>query len=184
MFPFFRRRSGERRRIRRRTIQIAESGWESIVGGMVVGVYCKETEEFRHDIIPVEEFQDRVQADRYLNLITESVDKLFHEMGVSSDDRIELDSSYVFRGVERWLREHEYKWESAKPSPRLRKLTDDAFIEHLISLGVPPKLRFKEAKSSQFMFLLKWVQEDFRRRQSICKTGLDSWNKLLNSYED
>lgn len=163
-------------------IQIDESGWGSLLGGVMVGVYDTQYEQLYTKLIPISFFQRRKfenqdYLDRALKIAQAGL-QLF--TGYPGDNGLSIQVcrghllSKVRDHVERNC-SHFYKIEFVDIKDPIQSLLEDSFSKSLGHIGVP-KGKAGGAHRISFDAMLDWVKEDPKRVKYV-KTGWKSWNQ-------
>ncbi|MEM2933454.1 MAG: hypothetical protein QXL78_00860 [Methanocellales archaeon] len=154
-------------------ILIADAGWESIVGGCVVGFYDFLKKQFESIIIDVEYFQNILDGESiYPEKVVSAVDEIFAAWNINPDTHlILLKNTHLMSNLREYLDARHYSWFRFKICVPIESLTKKAFEEHLLSLGVPPEAIALQGRA-RLRFLLAWVLADESRERLVKKTGL------------
>ncbi len=168
-------------------IQVDDAGWGSLVGGVVIGCYRPETEEFVHGVVAPRFFQGAAFASKeYLAEAARQAAACFERLRVGKGEPVEICTGYVLEGIREWLTVQGYSWEPARITGPLQKRVERAFWEHLRSLGfdVPFDLYTDPTRRG----LLWWRQVAWLKggdadatapvpeRAAVCKTGWASYS--------
>jgi len=160
-------------------ILIDDSGWGSLLGGVMIGMYNTETKKFRYKLIPVSYFQgDTFKKKKYLDKAT----KIFLEAWPSLGDSeyfticrgIVLDGIYEILINNPSETRDIYRGEIGEP---LQSLLEEKFSCHLSRLGVPRNSTGAHCLS--FDDQLKWIREDPKRIKYV-KTGWPRWKTIYS----
>jgi len=117
-------------------IQIDDAGWGSLVGGVTIGVYRIQTQEFAAETIPPRFFQVPAFADKfYLDQAVAATRRCFQRLHVRHGERIEVCTNYSLSKVRDRLSEAGYNWRPAQIEGPLQKRLTRAFWHHLRDLG-------------------------------------------------
>ncbi|MEM2924935.1 MAG: hypothetical protein QXJ68_04520 [Methanocellales archaeon] len=154
-------------------ILIADAGWESIVGGCVVGVYDYIQKQFESKTIEVEYFQNFLRDEsRYPDKIVSAVDEIFIAWNINPDTHVILiKNTHLMSILRSYLEARHYNWYRFKTCKLVESLTKKAFEDHLLSLGVPKEAIALQGRA-RLRFLLAWVLADESREKLVKKTGL------------
>ena len=84
------------------------------------------------------------------------------------------------------LADNNFEYRDSKIEGVLQKKVEDAYIQHLRTLGVTVKLA-QDGGKERFFQLFHWVTGDFPRRRKLVKTGFRKWQtkweaKALEEY--
>lgn len=150
-----------------------DSGWGSLLGGVMIGVYDTTIKKFYSKIIPIKYFQGgtfakglyRTQA---VNIFTELLSKCNDRDYFTICRGTVLDSIYEMV-ADTYGESHVTREEIGEP---LQSLLEASFAKHLKRCGVPQ--RTDGAHCLSFDNQLKWIYED-RERVKYVKTGWKSW---------
>ena len=168
------------------TIQIDDSGWGDLLGGVLLGLYRRESEQFVYRIIGVEYFQDPL-FDRKMYLSEASIliqDALNEEFTNPQQDSILLCRGYILSQAAVDLRAVGYNATRnvtrGKITGPLQKLVEAAFTAELKKMGYE-SLSDRESsvamRRKSFYYMLKWMKADPERRK-FAKTGWSFFNPV------
>lgn len=154
-------------------ILIADAGWESIVGGCVVGVYDFLKKQFESRIIEVEYFQNFLGGEsKYPEKVVSAVDEIFAAWNINPDTHLILiRNTHLMSNLREYLDIRHYNWFRFKTCEAVESLTKKAFEDHLLNLGVPPEAIALKGRA-RLRFLLAWVLADESREKLVKRTGL------------
>ncbi|MGB9840362.1 hypothetical protein [Thermovenabulum sp.] len=159
-------------------IYIDDAGSGSLIGGVCIGFYHKEKDFFYYDLIPVEFFNDiNFKEKEYQKFAVNIVKKFFHSYGVNKKEEIFVCRGYIFDKVREYLSMNGYNFKSIKIEGKLQTEVENAFSNHIVSLGLPKDYIIYTKYPFHFHKLLKWVFADYENRIKLCKTGWKSWKK-------
>ncbi|MFX1562206.1 MAG: isopentenyl phosphate kinase [Promethearchaeota archaeon] len=164
------------------TIQIDDAGWGDPVGGVIIGIYRVETEEFLSREIEVTHFQSPNFAKKtFLARGLEIALKALQCFTVETDEPIEICRGVVLDGVREGLTKRGYNVIPTKIEGRLQELVEARFVTALAKLGIPdiPIVSGKE----RFFRQLEWVQKNLKRREQFAKTGWKNWPTKLRHWK-
>ncbi|MEM1658862.1 MAG: hypothetical protein QXX87_02775 [Candidatus Jordarchaeales archaeon] len=159
-------------------VMVDDAGVGDPVGGVVVGVLEVRKNCFVWDVIPVHFFQNPLfKEKRYLEEAVNAVLRCFERVGVVEGEVIKICRGDIFKLARRRLAER-FEVETVKIEGALQVLVEKAYVDYLVSLGVPREILGLEAGKERFVKLLKWIYEDPEERLKIAKTGWRSWPRL------
>ena len=160
---------------------IDDSGWGSLLGGVMIGMYNTDTNKFMSKLIPVSYFQGSTfQKAKYRDYAT----KIFLESWVrlGDTDHIQICRGTILDGIynlfihDKKVRQIE-RLEIGEP---LQSWLESKFASSLIRIGVP--LNTSGAHCLSFDDQLKWIKANPKKRVKYVKTGWNSWrNKYANA---
>lgn len=162
-------------------IQVDDSGWGSLLGGVMIGVYDTDAEQLYSRLIPVSFFQRRkFEKQDYLERalqIAQAGIQLF--TGYPDDDGIHIQvcRGYLLSEVRNWVERnasHFTKIEFVDITDPFQSLLEAKFSKSLERIGVPEG-RAGGAHRIGFNEMLKWIKDDPKRIKHA-KTGWKSWN--------
>lgn len=159
-------------------IEVDDSGWGDLVGGVIIGGYNVLTHEFRWAEVPVEYFQDEVFSKKdYLIETRKAVNKVLGDL--RADKRfhlIAMCTGYVLNQAAKFLLQKDWKVTRRKIEGPCQELVEKRFRKELIKIGVPSNIiRDVPSGSNRFIQLFNWVKEDPDTRERFVKTGWSSW---------
>lgn len=167
------------------TIQLDDSGWGSLLGGVLIGGYNTGTNKFFHALIEPIYFQEpyfkrQDYKERAVWLMLENISKL------GPAKRIEICRGYALDGIYKFYSEMVHK--VLKDTPHeivrveikdpLQTYLEEKFAQHLHKFGVPKGTGGAHCLS--FDDQLKWIKANPKKLKYI-KTGWTSWNKKYAS---
>ncbi len=164
------------------TIQIDDAGWGDPVGGVIIGIYRVETEEFLAREIEITHFQSPSFSKKtFLARGLEIVLKALQCFSVKKKEPIEICRGVVLDGVRTGLIERGYNVIPTKIEGHLQELVEANFVGALEKLGIPdiPLVSGKE----RFFRQLEWVQKDLQHRERYAKTGWKNWPTKLRHWK-
>jgi hypothetical protein len=168
-------------------IQIDDAGSGSLIGGTCIGIIRVETGEYLYEFIPIKFYSKEYFSKKlYLDYVITIINRLFKTINVEKTENIKVCRGYMFDKLRKWLKEHNYNYESTKITDPLQTKIESTFEEYAISLGLPKEFISYTKYPFHFHRILKWVYADFDNRKKLCKTGWKSWKKYENlkiSYE-
>ena len=163
-------------------IQIDDSGWGSLLGGVMVGVYNTETEKLYSKLIPISFFQRRnFDKQKYLIKalsIAQSGIQMLTNNNDDSGSHIQVCRGYLLSKIRAWCEEERSKFskiEYVDIKDPFQSLLESRFSAHLGRLGVPEG-KSKGAHRISFDEMLNWIKKD-PKRVKYTKTGWKSWNQ-------
>lgn len=163
-------------------IQIDDSGWGSLLGGVMIGVYNTETGQLYARLVPVSFFQRRkFEKKDYLAKalsIAESGVQMFTNNLTDTGVHIQVCRGYFLSTIREWLEENKEKFariEHADIKDPLQSALEDRFSQSLGRIGVPDN-GSGGAHRISFNAMLKWIKED-PKRIKYAKTGWKSWDQ-------
>jgi hypothetical protein len=161
-------------------IRMDDAGWGCLIGGVLIGAYRPETEEFRYGEIPVSCFQDTGFArQEYLDAGANVVQRLFTDLAVSKSEPVEVCTGHVLGGIRDWLIHEKYDWRPAKITDSLQILIETALLQTLQGYGL--KVDYETLTEKQgllFWKCLRWLKggnidatRALPKREKLAKTG-------------
>jgi hypothetical protein len=163
-------------------IQIDDSGWGSLLGGVMVGVYDTDSDQLYSRLIPVSFFQRRKfenqdYTKRALQIAQAGI-QLFTNYPDDSGIHIQVCRGYVLSEVRDWIERncsHYTKIEYVDIKDPLQSALEAKFSKSLEKIGVPAG-KSGGAHRISFNDMLSWIKEDPTRIKHV-KTGWKSWNQ-------
>jgi hypothetical protein len=169
-------------------IQIDDSGWGSLLGSVMIGMYDTQSRVFACGSIPIRYFQGTLYSkskyrEQATKVALKLIQKKFHLRGQDIqicrgtcldnifDTILACSSGYQFRSLVR-----------VEIGDPLQKTLEAAFAKSLVKVGVPQKS--SGAHCLSFDEQLEWIKEDPSNRIKHVKTGWNSWkNKYSKSIK-
>lgn len=165
------------------TIQIDDSGWGSLIGGVVIGACRVESPRTQHAFreVPVALFQGAAFAKKlYLHVAADLALELMGELRVPKDEEVLVCTGYVLEAVRARLREEGYRVIAASIGDPLQSLVEGEFNERLRCLGIDADGR----RGLDWWKAVKWLKggdveasEPDPQREKVAKTGWRSYRK-------
>jgi len=158
-------------------IEIDDSGWGDLLGGVVIVLRRVETDETYVGEVPLDLFREpEFKYKTYLRYVTHIILDGLEALKASTDEDIHICTGYIFEHAEDTLRELGYKVTPVKIMGKTQKLAENAFIDSLVKMGIGS---FDEVASMRsFDGFLTWVKEDPLNRERYVKTGWKKWMKV------
>ncbi len=157
-------------------IEVDDSGWGDLVGGVVIVLRRVETSEDHSGEIPLELFQGvEFKYKGYLRSTTQIILEGLDKLQASTDEAIHICTGYVFTHARDTLIELGYRVTEVKIVDATQDLAEHRFIESLVSKGLGTKGELFAMRS--FNGWLKWVKQDLANREKYVKTGWGNWPK-------
>ncbi len=157
-------------------IQIDESGWGSLLGGVSIGLYNTETKKFFAKTIPVRYFQKlSFKKQKYLDEARKIVMTGIFAMGIPM--KVVICRGFALKKARFALKAvpyEEFDITEGEIGPPLQRLLEGHFAKHLKRLGVPDKSG--GAHRLSFNDQLDWIKEDPKRAKYV-KTGWKRWQE-------
>jgi hypothetical protein len=117
-------------------IQIDVAGWNSLIGGVIVGLYRTNSQAFATETIPPRFFQNPAFGDQaYLDEAVAATRHCFRHLAVPTEELVEICPSFVLSRVRDHLAEAGYDWRPAHIEGPLQERLTRAFWHHLRDLG-------------------------------------------------
>jgi hypothetical protein len=157
-------------------IEVDDSGWGDLIGGVVVVLRRVETNEHYIGEIPPELFKAKeFKYKTYLRYATQTILDGFDELNVPKSEPIHLCTGYIFEQTKKTLRKLGYEIIDVKIEGKTQELAERAFIESLIELGIGTYSETASMRS--FNGFLEWAKDDVSNREQFVKTGWKNWAK-------
>ena len=160
-------------------ILIDDSGWGSLLGSVMIGVYDTQTRAFFAGTIPMKYFQGKIYTkakyrDQAWKIALKIIQTKLHLRG--QDVRVCrgtcLDT--IFDSLRARVESYQIKSiDRIEIKEPLQGLLEGKFASSLVKIGVPQKS--SGAHCISFEEQLKWIAEDPKNRVKHTKTGWNSW---------
>jgi hypothetical protein len=172
------------------TIQIDDAGCGCLIGGVAIGAYRVETEEFVWGKIPVRYFQgEAFPKQEYLDVGAEVGHELVKQLCIQQDEQVQIGMGYTLQGLRNVLESEGRFLIIGKITGPLRKKLTDILLHNLHLIGVDSNL---EALTKQhgllFWQCVKWLKGDnlqldrmLPEREVYAKTGWDTYPIWANN---
>jgi hypothetical protein len=157
-------------------VEVDDSGWGDLIGGVVIVMRRVETGEAHVGEIPLELFRaPEFRYKGYLRAATQIILEGIEDLGVDRDELIHICTGYVFSSAKDTLKDLGYRVKEVKITGATQELAEKTFVESLVRLGVGG--RGEVAAMRSFDGFLEWVHGDLEHRERFVKTGWKSWSK-------
>ncbi|MFH0849791.1 MAG: hypothetical protein V1924_02480 [Candidatus Bathyarchaeota archaeon] len=157
-------------------IEVDDSGWGDLVGGVVIVMMRVETDENHVGMIPGEYFRDpHFKYQEYLRVATQIILEGLDILEASTGEEIHVCTGFIFSSARETLEELGYKVREVKIMGATQEFAESEFIKSLAEIGVGKPNKIASMRS--FKGFLDWVKEDPAGRERYVKTGWSSWNK-------
>ena len=157
-------------------IEVDDSGWGDLVGGVVIVLRRVKTGEDHSGEIPLELFQGaEFKYKEYLRYATQIILEGLDRLDASTEEAIHLCTGYVFTHAKDTLKELGYSVTEVKIIGATQDLAEHRFIESLVKMGLGTKEELFAKRS--FNGWLEWVKQDLEDREKYVKTGWGNWPK-------
>jgi len=157
-------------------VEVDDSGWGDLIGGVVIVMRRVETGESHVGEIPLELFRvPEFKYKEYLRAVTQIILEGIEDLGIEQGEPLHVCTGYVFSSAKETLMELGYKVKEVKITGATQELAEKTFVESLVRLGVGSHMEVADMRS--FDGFLEWVHEDMEHRESFVKTGWRSWSK-------
>lgn len=156
-------------------IQVDDSGWGSLLGGVMIGMYNTDNKKFKAKLIPVSYFQgEAFKKKKYLDQAIKIVLMYWPELG--DTEYFEICRGYALDGVYEFLATNlgDRKISRVEIKDPLQSMLEERFAKSLERVGVPQ--RTDGAHCLSFDNQLSWVKENPKRVKYV-KTGWKSWKE-------
>lgn len=153
-------------------IWIDDSGWGSLIGGVMIGVYDTDSKKFQSRLIPVKYFQSKLfKSGKYRYHAMSAVGSMLSKC--TDSEYFYVCRGTVLDGVYNMLSDnYGDKVERLEIKDPLQSMLEERFASYLHKLGVPRNS--SGAHCLSFDDQLKWIREDIERVKYV-KTGWTSW---------
>jgi hypothetical protein len=159
-------------------IEIDDAGSGSLVGGTIIGVFRRETQEYFTALIPLKHFQHPYFSQKeYQKYVAVIMEKAIQKLNIKKSEPIHICQGYIFDYLRLWLTAHKFNWQNTKISGPLQVKVETSFNQYAFQLGLPKNFLLHARYAFGFHRLFKWVMADFAHRSAFCKTGWKSWQK-------
>jgi maltoporin len=157
-------------------IEIDDSGWGDLIGGVVIVLRRVETDEhFTGEITPELFKLDEFQYKAYLRYATQIILEGLDALNTTKNEVIHICTGYIFDHAKDTLKELGYKIIEVKIEGKTQTLAEKTFIESLVKQGIGS---FKEiAEMRSFNGFREWIKGDLTNREQYVKTGWKNWSK-------
>jgi len=165
LFPLSHEETGKEKQ---RIIEIDDTGWGDLIGGVfIVGRDVKTDNSIVREI-PVNFFQPPQFAQkRYHKEAIRCVAEILNEFNAKPEDTsIRICTGFIFSKVYPFLKEKGYSSEYSKITGKTQDLAENTFNEYLSRIGCPRG--YKE--------MGEWLSKDYDNRIKYAKTGWKEFN--------
>jgi hypothetical protein len=173
------------------TVQIDDAGWGCVVGGVLIGAYRVETQEFTRGLVEPSFFQgDAFGLKDYQGEGGVQIDDCFGRLHVLPGEDILCCTGYVLDGVCEWMAAHGYEFKRGKITGPLQDRIEHELLDYLTGLGFPVDYETLTTPYKKGLFWWKQVQwlkggninstRAIPERIALCKTGWETFNFWAN----
>jgi len=167
-------------------VQIDDAGWGSLVGGVLIGGYRTDTDEFDCVEVSVQNFQGSAYSQRkYVEAGVEAFEDLVSKMDIGRDDTIEIcqgarTPNHCLYGIPEILKAKAFRWRYAKIEGPLQVLVETTLLERVRALGIQTDYETLTTKQGLYFHqCVMWLHggDAYKNRksdpehESLCKTG-------------
>ncbi len=159
-------------------IEIDDSGWGSLIGGITIGFYKKDTNDMEVEYIPVKYFQGGMfKKRRYLSECYILIMETLKKWGVTPEThKLAICQGWIFDGPVEWLEDKGWSVDRVQIKGKLQVFVEKMFKRELYkTMNFDSKRR--TAGQNAFFKALEWVGESLSTRERFVKTGWKSWEK-------
>ena len=161
-------------------VEVDDSGWGDLIGGVVIVMRRVETDESHVGEVPLEMFQgNEFKYKMYLRATTMIILNGIDELNIRKSESLHICTGYIFTSAKETLREIGYNVVESRITGRTQELAEEEFLKSLKRLGLGSIDYLRKIRS--FNGFLKWVKEDLPGRERYVKTGWKSWVKHRGS---
>ncbi len=158
-------------------VEVDDSGWGDLIGGVIIVMRRVETNEKFVDEIPLELFQgEEFKYKTYLRYATQISLEGLDELEVLKSEPIHICTGYIFKSAKEILEELGYTVKEVKIIGETQKLAEEEFFKSLEKRGIGITEKLRDIRS--FPKFLQWVHEDLETREKYVKTGWKKWKEL------
>jgi hypothetical protein len=127
--------------------------------------------------IPIRIFQgEKFRYKTYLGYAKDIILQGVEELEIDKKGEIHICPGFILLEARENLHRLGYNVEERNITGTTQKLAEEAFINHLVRLGVGDYEEVKAMRS--FNAFLSWVKEDIKEREKYVKTGWKSWKDI------
>lgn len=157
----------------RKTILIDASGWSDLLLGVVVGALKPPDPMVMERRIPTSSFQPpNFGNKKYLDDAVKIAGEIVAVMHPDDETCFRVGSEYVLSNVSVYLQSLGFKVQRVESTGELEQLVRRGYARWCIEKGVPEEVLEDEKRFWKF---LNWVAEKPHLRESLVKTGWESW---------
>jgi hypothetical protein len=158
-------------------IEVDDSGWGDLIGGVVIVMRRVETNEKFADEIPLELFQgEEFKYQTYLRYATQIILEGLDELEVPKSEPIHICTGYIFKSAKEILEDLGYSVKEVKIIGETQEQAEEEFLKSLEKRGIGVAENLRNIRS--FPKFLQWVQENLEYREKYVKTGWEKWKEL------
>jgi hypothetical protein len=158
-------------------IEVDDSGWGDLIGGVVIVIRRVETNEKFADEIPLELFQgEEYKYQTYLRYATQIILEGLDELEVPKSEPIHICTGYIFKSAKEILEDLGYSVKEVKIIGETQEQAEEEFLKSLEKRGIGVTENLRNIRS--FPKFLQWVNENLESREKYVKTGWEKWKEL------
>jgi len=157
-------------------IEIDDSGWGDLIGGVVIVLRRVETNECYKGEIPIEFFRAKeFKYKIYLRYTTQIILEGLDVLKALKTEPIHICTGYIFSHAKDTLNELGYTVKEVKITGSTQQLAEKSFIESLVKKDVGSYDEIARMRS--FNGFKEWLNEDLYNREKYVKSGWKNWRK-------
>jgi len=167
----------------RKVILIDDAGWGDLILGVVILALSRTRrshlslsgQKYIERRIPVSSFQPpNFENKRYLDDAVKIAEEIVDVMRPDKETRFKVCSGYMLSSIRRYLRDNGFSVEEVESTGELQERAERAYLEWCVEVGVPSESLEGERR---FWTFLEWVAERPWLRETLVKTGWNSWTE-------
>ncbi len=166
-------------------IQIDDAGWGSLLMGVIIAGYRRETGDFAWKEIPVEMFQgENFLREAYRQGAVDAVKGVLLQLRHKPEEPIEICTGYVLDGIRNYLSEQGLHWSAAKITGHLQDKIERLLLDNLRVIGLKD-LDYETLTEKHGLFFwnaLRWLKgggingKALPERERVAKTGWPTYH--------
>jgi hypothetical protein len=166
-----------------KVILIDDAGWGDLILGVVIVALSRtrrshlklSSQKYMERRIPTSSFQPpNFENKRYLDDAVKIAEEIVDVTGANKETRFKVCSGYMLSSIRRYLWDNGFSVEEVESTGELQEKVEKAYLEWCVEVGVPPERLEGERR---FWTFLEWVAERPWLRETLVKTGWNSWTE-------
>lgn len=158
------------------TLIVDDAGSGDLLFGVVIGIYRKETGDFKYDLVDVRFYQELFCEKEYLQEASRVTSRLVENFRVKPDEEIHVCQGNIFDlavvdlqktyGEERVCR--------VRVTGEAQRLVEIAYLDEIRNLGYEPLPEREEKRAKSFFHMMRWL----KAHPSMLRYAKTGWPRL------
>ncbi len=158
-------------------VEVDDSGWGDLVGGVVIVMRRLGTRDRYVGDVPVEAFQGAAfKKKEYLPQVLRIVREGADALNLTKDEPVHVCTGYILSEVRKALANEGFKVVPSRIVGESQEFAEEEYLKHISRLGVGSPEEARRLRG--FDASLAWVLRDVDKRERLVKTGWKAWPRL------